>query len=56
MSPSKNDILTYKKLFIDSVNRGIADADSGKVFTTEQLKKEMEKRRKMRQCQFEPGL
>ncbi len=50
MSPSKNHILIYKKLFTDSVNRGIADAESGKVYTTEELKRELEKRRKRSEC------
>lgn len=48
MSPSKNDLLIYQKLFIDSVNRGIADAEAGKAYTTEELKKELERRRSIR--------
>ena len=41
----QSDSAVYQKLFIDSVKRGIADADSGKVYTTEELIEELEKRR-----------
>jgi len=42
---SKQEKLIYKKLFIDSVNRGLADLVSGKVYTTEELKEALEQRR-----------
>jgi len=48
LSPLEYDELVYRKAFLDSVNRGIADADSGKVYTTEELKHELEQRRIMR--------
>lgn len=50
MSASKNDLLIYQKSFFDSINRGIADAESGKVYTTEELKKELDKRRMRSEC------
>jgi predicted transcriptional regulator len=49
MSSTNNNILIYQKLFLDSVNRGIADAEGGKFYTTDELKVELEKRRLMRQ-------
>jgi len=49
LSPLEYDELIYRKAFLDSVNRGIADADSGNVYTTEELKEELEKRSLMRQ-------
>ncbi len=48
LSPSEYDELIHKSFFIDSVNRGLADAESGSVFTTEELKEELEKRRVQR--------
>jgi len=49
MSSYQKNLKIYQKSFLDSVNRGIADADSGNVYTTEELKKELEKRRLIRQ-------
>ena len=49
LSPLEYDELVYRKSFLDSVNRGIADADSGNVYTTEELKEELDKRSLMRQ-------
>lgn len=48
MPPSKDDIRIYKKSLIASVESGIADAEAGKVYTTDELKKELEKRRAIR--------
>ncbi|MBN2089240.1 type II toxin-antitoxin system Phd/YefM family antitoxin [candidate division KSB1 bacterium] len=48
LSPLEYDELVYQKAFLDSVTRGIADADAGNVYTTEELKDELEKRRIMR--------
>jgi antitoxin YefM len=45
ISPAEYDELVYKKSFIDSVNRGISDAESGKVYSTSELKEELLKRR-----------
>ena len=48
LSPSEYDELIYKKSFIDSINRGLADVKSGNVFTTNELLKELENRRTIR--------
>ncbi len=45
LSPSEYDELVYKKHFIDSVNRGLSDVESGNVYSTKELKKELDKRR-----------
>ncbi len=45
LSPAEYDELVYKKHFLDSVNRGISDAESGNVYSTKELKKELDKRR-----------
>lgn len=46
LSPSEYDELIYKKAFLDSIKRGIADAESGRTYNSEELKAEMTKRRK----------
>ena len=46
LSPSEYDELVYKRAFLDSINRGIADAESGKIYNVEELKGELRKRRK----------
>lgn len=48
LSPLEYDKLIDRKLFIDSVNRGLADVESGNVYTTEELKDELNKRRAKR--------
>ncbi len=45
LSPAEYDDLVYQKSFLDSITRGISDADSGSVFSTSQLKEELQKRR-----------
>ena len=45
LSPSEYDELIHKKLFIDSVNRGLSDAESGNVYTTNKLREELKKKR-----------
>jgi len=45
LSPSEYDELVYKKHFLDSVERGVSDAESGNVYSTQELKKELDKRR-----------
>ncbi|MFQ5865263.1 MAG: type II toxin-antitoxin system Phd/YefM family antitoxin [bacterium] len=45
LSPSEYDELVYKRHFLDSVNRGLSDAESGNVYTSNELKEELEKRR-----------
>jgi prevent-host-death family protein len=44
LSPSEYDELVYKRAFLDSLNRGIADAESGKIYNSEELKGELRKR------------
>ncbi len=48
LSPSEYDALVHRKNFIDSINRGLADADSGNVYSTEELQEELQKRRMQR--------
>ena len=48
LSPNEYDNLIYKKQFIESVLLGIDDADSGKVYTKDQIHKELEKARSSR--------
>jgi len=38
----------YKRLFIKSVKRGLADADSGRVHSTEDVRKVLQNRRQHR--------
>jgi antitoxin YefM len=45
LSPGDYDELVYKKAFLDSVERGIADTKSGKVFSTKELKSALIERR-----------
>lgn len=45
LSPSEYDELIHKKLFIDSVIRGLSDAESGNVYSTNELRVELNKRR-----------
>ena len=44
LSPTEYDALRYQTLFADSVNRGISDAETGHVYTTGQLRDELDKR------------
>jgi antitoxin YefM len=46
LSPAEYDDLVYKKAFLESVQRGIADADSGRLFDTLEVKAEIKKRKK----------
>jgi antitoxin YefM len=46
LSPAEYDDLVYQKAFLDSINRGIADSEKGRVLSTEELKTELQKRRK----------
>ena len=45
LSPSEYDELMHNKLFIDSVIRGLSDAESGNVYSTNELREELNKRR-----------
>lgn len=48
LSPAEYDELIYKKMFIESVNKGLADVESGDVYSTEELRQELQKRRILR--------
>ena len=48
LSPSEYDDLIHNKLFIDSVNRGISDVDTGNVYNSKELRDELKKRRDLR--------
>jgi len=43
MSPSEYDEMRQTKFFIDSISRGLSDSDKGEVFSTSQLKNELQK-------------
>ncbi len=45
LSPSEYDELVYRKRFLDSINRGLSDAESGRVYSADELKGELKKRR-----------
>jgi antitoxin YefM len=45
LSAADYDELVYRKSFLDSVERGIADADSGQSLTTDELRKSLRARR-----------
>jgi antitoxin YefM len=45
LSPGDYDELVYKKSFLDSVGRGIADAESGKTYRTEEVRAALTARR-----------
>jgi antitoxin YefM len=45
MSPNDYDELVYRKSFIDSVERGISDADNGRIFNTQEIKASLTSRR-----------
>jgi len=45
LSPGDYDALVYKKSFLDSVGRGIADAESGKTLQTNEVRMALKARR-----------
>ncbi|MDZ7723660.1 MAG: type II toxin-antitoxin system Phd/YefM family antitoxin [candidate division KSB1 bacterium] len=45
LSPDDYDELIYQKSLIESINRGLSDVKNGDVYTTEELRKELERRR-----------
>jgi prevent-host-death family protein len=45
LSPEDYDELVYKKSFLDSIGRGIADAESGKTYRAEQVQSLLKARR-----------
>lgn len=48
ISPVEYDELVYKKLFIESINRGLSDVESRNVYSTNEVKEELQKRRSAR--------
>jgi antitoxin YefM len=48
LSPSEYDELVYKNQFIASVNKGLEDVENGNVYTTQELKEELNRRRELR--------
>jgi antitoxin YefM len=45
LSPSEYDELIHKKSFIDSIDRGLADIEAENIYSTIEVKKELNKRR-----------
>lgn len=45
VSPKEFDELRETKLFIDSISRGLADSEKGKILTTSQIRNELKKHR-----------
>jgi antitoxin YefM len=45
LTPKDYDDLIYRKSFLDSVKRGIADADNGRTSSTKELKMKLASRR-----------
>lgn len=45
LSPDDYDELVYRQSFLDSVGRGIADAESGRTFSTDEIKATLASRR-----------
>jgi prevent-host-death family protein len=48
LSPTEYDELVYRKSFLDSVERGISDADSGRTYSTGEIKAKLTDLRKKR--------
>jgi antitoxin YefM len=46
LSPSEYDDLVYRRAFVDSVGRGLSDAEAGQVMSSEVLREELDKRRR----------
>jgi prevent-host-death family protein len=45
LTPEDYDELVYRKSFLDSVGRGIADADSGRTYTPKELRAALSSKR-----------
>ncbi len=48
LAPEEYDDLIYTKRFIESVSRGISEADRGETYSTKELRSELSKSRKSR--------
>lgn len=55
VSPESFDKLRYTKRFSDSVIKGIADSDSGKVYDTLQVRKKLQEKRQNREDEIFPS-
>jgi prevent-host-death family protein len=51
ITPAEYDHLTYKNLFIESINRGLNDIESGEFYSTEELKEKIKSNRASRNKQ-----
>ena len=49
ITPDEYDQLQYTRYFTESVSLGIADADKGKIFDTDQVLEELDRKRKFRE-------
>ena len=45
ISPSEFDELRETKLFIESISRGLSDSEKGEIYSTSQLKSELQTKR-----------
>jgi prevent-host-death family protein len=45
ISPAEFDKMVYKEAFIESVNRGLSDAEAGRLYSTTEIKEELKNRR-----------
>lgn len=45
LTPREYDDLVYRKAFLDSVERGISDAESARTYSTKEIRAEIAKRR-----------
>lgn len=48
ITPTEYDNLTYNKLFIESINSGLKDIESGEFYTTDELKDKIKSSRDSR--------
>ncbi len=48
LSPEDYDELVYKKSFCDSVERGISDAENGRIYSTNEVRQQLSERRNKR--------
>lgn len=46
LSPEDYDELVYRKSFLDSVGRGISDAENGRTYRTEEIRSALSARRR----------
>ena len=53
ISPTEYDELVHKNLFLNSVNRGLSDIESGNVYSTKELKEELKDRRAIRNSKWQ---